>query len=288
MPWSVLQYVIIRPLVSIVGIICEKLHVLCESAGYSIYYASVYLECVDFVSISVALYGLLVFYGLMADELRDRRPLAKFLCIKLIVMFTFYQSFVVSKSLPSCAANLITNSGSLGPLKEELFTYWTATNISNGLNALAICIEMVFFSALMMWAYTPAEYQVKEGAPPTSIWRPLWDSINFSDFAHEIYTSLQYFFGKKPQANHGDPNAKMDFGQAFGVTSSSAGYMDGNSTSEYPLRPSAVARPSYDEHLYLAPNEAAYGTPNDPYGVAFDQQSQGHARPAYQQGADKV
>ena len=45
---------------------------------------------------SIALYGLLVFYGLMAEELKGKRPVAKFLSIKLIVMFTFYQMFVVS------------------------------------------------------------------------------------------------------------------------------------------------------------------------------------------------
>ena len=44
---------------------------------------------------SIALYGLLLFYGLTKDELVGRKPLAKFLSIKLIVMFTFYQSFVV-------------------------------------------------------------------------------------------------------------------------------------------------------------------------------------------------
>ena len=53
--------------------------------------------------------------------------------------------------------------------------YWTATNIADGLNALAICIEMVFFSAMMMWAYPYSEYR-KEGEPHTSIGRPLWDS----------------------------------------------------------------------------------------------------------------
>lgn len=47
---------------------------------------------------SVALYGLLLFYGLTKEELVGRRPLAKFLCIKLIVVFTFYQSFIVSPS----------------------------------------------------------------------------------------------------------------------------------------------------------------------------------------------
>jgi len=45
---------------------------------------------------SVALYGLIVFYGLTKDELKGKRPLAKFLAIKLIVFFTFYQAFVVS------------------------------------------------------------------------------------------------------------------------------------------------------------------------------------------------
>jgi hypothetical protein len=45
---------------------------------------------------SIALYGLLVFCGLVAEELKGKRPVAKFLAIKLVVMFTFYQMFVVS------------------------------------------------------------------------------------------------------------------------------------------------------------------------------------------------
>jgi hypothetical protein len=51
-------------------------------------------SCADDSS-SIALYGLILFYGLTKDELAGRRPLAKFLSIKLIIMFTFYQSFVV-------------------------------------------------------------------------------------------------------------------------------------------------------------------------------------------------
>jgi hypothetical protein len=38
---------------------------------------------------------------------------------------------------------------------------------------------MVFFAAYMMWAYTANEYVI-EGAPKTGIFRPLWDSINYS------------------------------------------------------------------------------------------------------------
>ena len=87
---------------------------LCDSQGFNPHYASVYLSAIDFVSIrylkvtsstmagltnefiSVALYGLIIFYGLTKSELEGKRPLAKFLTIKLIVMFTFYQFFVVS------------------------------------------------------------------------------------------------------------------------------------------------------------------------------------------------
>ena len=44
---------------------------------YSIHFANVYIEAIDFASISVALYGLIVFYVLCKDELKGRRPLSK-------------------------------------------------------------------------------------------------------------------------------------------------------------------------------------------------------------------
>ncbi|PPQ71091.1 hypothetical protein CVT26_011631 [Gymnopilus dilepis] len=158
--WSVLQYVIVRPAVSLAGIICQALGVLCESQGFDAHFANVYLEAVDFVSISVALYGLLVFYGLTKDDLKGKKPLAKFLCIKLIVMFTWYQSFVFSA------------------LQDRVIhgtEFWTSTNIADGLNALAICIEMIFFAIFMWRAYPYDEYKRPKGARPTSIGRPLWD-----------------------------------------------------------------------------------------------------------------
>lgn len=80
---SVLQYAFIRPILSIVGIICEALNVLCVQE-YSYKYAEVYIEAVDFVSISVALYGLVALYTLTKDNLKGRSPLNKFLAIKVI------------------------------------------------------------------------------------------------------------------------------------------------------------------------------------------------------------
>lgn len=100
-------------MLSIAGIVCEYYGVLCESGPWSFKTAHAYITVIDGVSItyvalfclsclslcsrahSVALYGLLIFYGLTKDELKGRKPLSKFLSIKLIVMFTFYQGLVV-------------------------------------------------------------------------------------------------------------------------------------------------------------------------------------------------
>ncbi|KAJ3932140.1 MAG: DUF300-domain-containing protein [Lentinula lateritia] len=272
--WAVLQYVILRPAISITGIICQAFNVLCESSGFNVHYANVYLEAVDFVTISIALYGLILFYALTREELAGRRPLAKFLAIKLIVMFTWYQSFVV----------IYWWNPSLYLATE----YWSETNIADGLNALTICIEastlgscmdgsvltgnpqMIFFACFMWWAYTPAAYRI-EGAKPTSIWRPLWDSINFSDFALEIWYSLKFFIAYirgVPETHSRFAKSNAGFDDAFGLTTgrpvsynkhsinigSLRGQNGRTSPSEYDSsRPGSIGRMSYDEDIRLEP-----------------------------------
>ncbi|KAI0824333.1 DUF300-domain-containing protein [Trametes gibbosa] len=262
--WSVLQYVILRPLLSIAGIICQHYGVLCESGPWSFKTAHAYITVIDGVSITIALYGLLVFYGLTKDELKGRKPLSKFLSIKLIVMFTFYQSLVFD----ALEGRVI-----------KATQYWTTTNIADGLNALAICIEMVIFAAFMIYAYSWREYIVP-GHQRTSVWRPLWDSINYSDFAHEIAGSLRFFidYWRGKPGTHGSrvdvtdsatgkTHTKMDFGEAFGVASrpyDHAAYPMSTSSaisgaaSVGPRGASGVggARPprgSYDDNVRLAP-----------------------------------
>jgi len=90
---------------------------------------------------------LILFYGLTKEELAGNRPLAKFLSIKLIVMFTFYQSFVVSRTflVPPCSRSVVALVlVKFNVLKGRVIhgtEFWTATNIADGLNALAVCIE---------------------------------------------------------------------------------------------------------------------------------------------------
>lgn len=122
--------------------------------------------------------------------------------------------------------------------------YWSSTNIVDGLNALAICIEMIPFSAYMMWAYSWAEYRPsttrqKQGG----IGRLLLDTLNISDFGVEIWLSLRFFYDYargKPYTSSKMHN-RTDFGEAFGV--------EGHSSKSRP----PPTRNSYDEDIRLAP-----------------------------------
>jgi hypothetical protein len=155
---------------------------------------------------------------------------------------------------------------------------------------------MVFFSLFMWWAYSPNEYKVA-GAQKTSIWRPLWDSINFckllitgleypllmfysaGDFVVEIYGSFHFFFDYirgKPSAHsassrvHKDGRANMNFGEAFGVGPAYGTKLQkgiaGGSTTELAIHP----RPSYDEDVRLAPYAYSEGVPAHSRGKSKD------------------
>ena len=46
-----MQYVIVRPLITIVAIACQAMQILCESAGFDFHYANPYLDIFDAVSV---------------------------------------------------------------------------------------------------------------------------------------------------------------------------------------------------------------------------------------------
>ena len=161
---------------------------------------------------SMALYGLIVFYDLTKEELAGRRPLAKFLSIKLIVLFTFFQTLLVRVYAPLCPSPANFHMLKFTALEGHVIhgtEFWTSTNIADGLNALATCIEasshfhsysgflahwmqMIFFSVLMMWSFNWKEYQVQPREPHTGIWRPLWDSINLCTPSPSIFSFIGY------------------------------------------------------------------------------------------------
>ena len=78
------QFVVIRPVLSVLMITLQVLGVYPSWLSWTF---TIILN----VSVSLALYSLVVFYHVFAKELEPHKPLAKFVCIKGIVFFCFWQ-----------------------------------------------------------------------------------------------------------------------------------------------------------------------------------------------------
>jgi hypothetical protein len=80
---------------------------------------------VNNISISISLYSLILFYMATEERLKPFSPFYKFLCIKTILFFSFWQSILFTILL-----------------KMNIFDMET----SNQISSLIISIEMVFIA----------------------------------------------------------------------------------------------------------------------------------------------
>lgn len=90
MEFGTLQFVVVKPLLSLAAFICSALGVYGEGS-FSPRVAYPYISCLTSLSQAYAIYCLALFYLAVAEELRPIRPVPKFLAIKLIIFFTYWQ-----------------------------------------------------------------------------------------------------------------------------------------------------------------------------------------------------
>lgn len=141
--YGVLQYVAVKTLTTVVTVVLQakglfKDGVWSWDSGFA--YVSVLLN----MSIGWALYCLVKLYYATKDDLREWRPVGKFLCIKLIIFFTFWQGFLIS---------LLTSAGVIGAINE-----WDSAHVADGIQDTLICFEMVIFAFAHRWAFPYTDY----------------------------------------------------------------------------------------------------------------------------------
>ncbi|XP_054816770.1 uncharacterized protein LOC129316389 [Prosopis cineraria] len=133
------QFVAIRP-------VCSVLMITLQYLGVYPSWVSWTFTIILNVSVTLALYSLVVFYHMFAKELALHNPLAKFLCIKGIVFFCYWQGI----ALQILAA--------LGIIR-SLYSWLDVERIEEGWQNMLVCIEMVFFSAYQQYAYSAAPHK---------------------------------------------------------------------------------------------------------------------------------
>ncbi|KAK3816385.1 MAG: organic solute transporter Ostalpha-domain-containing protein, partial [Benniella sp.] len=179
MKWGILQYVPLQILGTVLTIVLETQGYYCESS-WSPKFGHVWILLLNFISVSVATYFLIMFYFTVREELKEYSPFYKFMAVKLVVFFSFWQLVVVE--------GLVY----FGIIKET--TYWSTANISVGINAVLIDIEMVFFALMHVKAFSYKPYFVMDYTQKTPIWKGLVDSFNPLDTIRELGYGVKYLY----------------------------------------------------------------------------------------------
>jgi len=144
------------------------------------------------------MYSLITFYLAMRKELVPYQPFLKFLCIKLVIFFTFWQSVVLG---------LLGHFGVIKPTE-----YWSVTNIATGVQAIVVCFEMIIFSILHIRAYPYNIYRPSDRIKLRRWWRGFVDALNPFDLIKEIYHGIRWMFTREPW-NKNEHWEKVQYGE---------------------------------------------------------------------------
>ncbi|KAI5885470.1 DUF300-domain-containing protein, partial [Schizophyllum commune H4-8] len=176
---GIMQYVYVKPILATATLIlkaCNKYNDgdLRANSGY------LYVSVVYNVSICLALYCLAIFWLCVNDDLKPFRPVPKFLCVKGILFFSFWQSLAISILV---AAGAIAR---LGP-------YTDAERISLGLSDTLICIEMPFFAIAHWYAFSFTDFvdETKAFVARMPFYYALRDAFGIKDVVEDFKTTMR-------------------------------------------------------------------------------------------------
>lgn len=123
-----LQFVVLKPLMGVWSVAMAAAGAY-DNAGYQTFLLTVYN-----ISYTVALYYLLVFYLATKEACAKHQPVTKFLAVKAVVFFTYYQSIGI-RLLPAMTSQQAQSWGDF-----------------------VLCVEMILFSLLLRCAFGAAPY----------------------------------------------------------------------------------------------------------------------------------
>ncbi|KAM9426766.1 transmembrane protein 184C-like isoform 1-T1 [Pholidichthys leucotaenia] len=156
---GVLQYTVVRPVNTVIALICQLCGVY-DEANFSFRNAWSYLVIINNISQLFAMYCLVLLYRALREELTPIRPVGKFLCVKLVVFVSFWQAVLI--------AILVK----VGVISDKHTWDWDSVEaVATGLQDFIICIEMFLAAIAHHYTFTYKPYvQQRRGHVLTAFW----------------------------------------------------------------------------------------------------------------------
>lgn len=144
--WT-LQFVYLRPTITVIETVWELLVDEPYADGVGLLFSWISTILLN-ISVTTAIYALMLFYHAFHEEMKSHRPLSKFLCIKGVVFFAFWQGVVLQ---------ILVH---FGIIHAEHF--YTVDEIDTAAQNLLVCLEMgLVFTFAHNYAFDPSIYQRK-------------------------------------------------------------------------------------------------------------------------------
>jgi len=171
-----LQYVVVRPLTTFISLITLELNVFCPQS-LNFHSARPYTLILNFMSVTVAMYTLVTFYLTVKKDLAPYKPIPKFLSVKFVIFFSFWQGILVS---------ILAYFGVIHGTQ-----YWTVTDVSSGVQNFLVTIEMVIASIIHYRAFDYNPF-VEKDAPKTIWYISCIHTINIWDLCKDCHGGAKH------------------------------------------------------------------------------------------------
>ncbi|XP_052794946.1 transmembrane protein 184C-like [Mya arenaria] len=170
---GVLQYTVVRPITTIIALICEVNGVYHEGkfsgkAGWT------YLVIINNISQIWAMYCLVLFYRATRQMLAPIKPIPKFLCVKFVVFFSFWQSVLIAGFVK---LKVIPSETEFYPDGEDA--------IGKAIQDFLICIEMFIAAVMHYFAFSHKPF-INEAAPQGNCCQSFMSMWNIQDVRDDV------------------------------------------------------------------------------------------------------
>ncbi|KAI8827170.1 organic solute transporter Ostalpha-domain-containing protein [Fimicolochytrium jonesii] len=197
-----LQYVVLRPVTTVLAVVTQLTGKFCEDS-MSPRFAHLWIIIVNSISVTVAMFALVQIYTTIKSELKGYHPVLKFVSIKFVIFFSFWQSVTIS---------ILSNTHII-----HSTPHWSSLEISNSLNAFILCIEMAIAALLHTKAFSYTE-NLSPDLGPTYRW-PAFKHCCFgfySDFVLDV-TVTQRFLTHRIRGETYTPADALNEAEAEGL-----------------------------------------------------------------------
>ncbi|OQR86496.1 hypothetical protein ACHHYP_10496 [Achlya hypogyna] len=162
--WGILQYIPCKIFITVMTYVSIIFDFYGEGQYTNPFVAYGYLTVLLTVSQTWALYCLLLFYHGCHEELLPMKPFPKFIAIKAIIFFTFWQSCMISMfsrfGVISESWHIRCEEIHTDPITGAT-TYehcWEPAEIGGALNNFIVCLEMLIFTVVHHYAFNIEDF----------------------------------------------------------------------------------------------------------------------------------